>query len=291
MDASLPRDEDLRTSLPSGRTVSYARYGDAGGRPVVFCHGFPGSRLQGHYLDRAARARGLLVLAPDRPGIGASTDCACDAVADWVADAAGFADAMGVEGFSAVGVSGGGPYALALAASLGDRVKRAALVSSPCELDSEVLGRLGRFDATALRLARRSPRLVRFAVRHTIAGKRHNRLGWFRLRLDRGDRATIASPRVSESLSANRAQAMLGGTRALERESVAYTRPWGFDPATVSCPVDIWHGALDRLTPPFMAERLAGQLPGSRLHMVPEYGHFALLPAVVDDVLNELAAE
>ena len=67
LDAQSPEYLDI-----DGRRVAYATYGDPEGRPVVFCHGTPGSRLLARLLDAPATRRGVRVLAPDRPGVGES---------------------------------------------------------------------------------------------------------------------------------------------------------------------------------------------------------------------------
>ena len=37
---------DHRLTLPDGRVLCYAELGAPDGRPVLYCHGFPGSRLE-----------------------------------------------------------------------------------------------------------------------------------------------------------------------------------------------------------------------------------------------------
>lgn len=288
MDASGPSDELVSLHLPSGHAITYACYGVQGGRPILFCHGFPGSRLQAHYLTVSALESGAEILAPDRPGIGGSTGYWFDAVAEWAKDAESFVDALGIGEFAVIGVSGGGPYALAVAARLAERVRGVVLVASPCELGRDVLARMRLFEATVLRIGRAAPRLVRFAIRRNFGGKSRGRLGMLQSRLDVVDQEVIASPNVSASLAANRAEAVAGGTGALERESVLYTRPWGFDLADVTCRVDAYYGVRDQLTPPFMGERLVAQLANAELHLVPGHGHFTLLPTITREILEVL---
>ena len=291
MDPAQQPGEPFSLELPDGRAISYARYGTRGGWPVLFCHGFPGSRLQAHYLDSAALVVGAEVLAPDRPGIGCSSNYSFGAIAEWAKDAEAFIDALGLAEFSAIGVSGGGPYALATAARVGHRVRGVALVASPCELARDVIAQMRRFEAMVLRVARVSPRLVRLAVRRNFGPENRGRLGMLRSRLDLADQQIIASPKVSASLAANRALAVAGGTEALERESVLYTRPWGFDLADVTCQVDAFYGMRDQLTPPFMGERLVARLPNAQLHLAPGHGHFTLLPAITDEILQRFREE
>ena len=56
----------------SGRKVEVREYGDASGHPVVFFHGLIGSHHQASYVGDQASKQGLRIIAPNRPGVGAS---------------------------------------------------------------------------------------------------------------------------------------------------------------------------------------------------------------------------
>ena len=58
-----------------------------------------------------------------RPGGTGSAPLAGRTTADWADDVAALADHLGVERFAVMGLSSGGPYAVACASLLGDRVK------------------------------------------------------------------------------------------------------------------------------------------------------------------------
>lgn len=58
--------------LADGRRIGYAEYGDAQGAAVLAIHSTPGSRFMFALTDRAARERGLRIIAPERPGYGLS---------------------------------------------------------------------------------------------------------------------------------------------------------------------------------------------------------------------------
>lgn len=104
--------------LPDGRTLGYAEYGAADGRPVVLFHGFPSSRLEAMGADAIARRCRLRLLALDRPGFGLSSPSPGRNIGDWPADVRAFAGHVKLERFAVFGGSGGGPYALACAAVL-----------------------------------------------------------------------------------------------------------------------------------------------------------------------------
>ena len=117
--------------LPDGRRLAYAQWGDLLGMPVFYCHGFPGSRLEAHLGDAAARRLGIRLIAPDRPGFGESTLQPHRRLSDWPDDLIALADSLELDRFHLLGVSGGGPYALACGQLIGARIA----------LDSFVVGR------------------------------------------------------------------------------------------------------------------------------------------------------
>ena len=91
-------------------------------------------------LAAVATHAGLRLLSYDRPGFGGSRAQPGRRVADAGADVAAIADQLGVDRFAVWGTAGGGPFALACAALLPDRVVAAALVSPLAPLDAPGLG-------------------------------------------------------------------------------------------------------------------------------------------------------
>ena len=106
---------DARLTLADGRIVWYLDEGEEASTPVVFCHGSPSSRLAAiDHVERVVGGGGR-VIAPDRPGLGRSAPDVGRSLASWAGDVAELMNALGLARFRALAVSGGGPYALALA--------------------------------------------------------------------------------------------------------------------------------------------------------------------------------
>ena len=116
--------------LPDGRELAWIELGMPDGPPVVVLHGTPGSRYQVAPRAEAIVTAGVRFIAPDRPGYGHSTYHPKRRLADAATDMAHLADHLGLERFSVVGYSGGGPYAAACARFLEDRISSTGLVSS-----------------------------------------------------------------------------------------------------------------------------------------------------------------
>ncbi|WQF87007.1 Putative alpha/beta hydrolase-1 [Colletotrichum destructivum] len=105
-------------TLPDGRKLGYAQFGLATGKPVFYCHGLPGSRVEAGHLHKAAMDVGARIIATDRPGMGLSTFQPGRILLDHPKDLEQLAEHLRLPEYAVMGVSGGGPYALACAASM-----------------------------------------------------------------------------------------------------------------------------------------------------------------------------
>jgi pimeloyl-ACP methyl ester carboxylesterase len=278
--------------LADGRTLGYAEYGDPRGRPLVYLHGFPGSRLAGGALDQAARAGGLRVLAPERPGLGLSSPQPGRTLLDHAQDVRALAEALGLARFTVLGESGGGPYALVCAHELPMQVVRAAVV---CGLGP--VAAPGATDGIALKerigyaIAARAPVLAgRVLVPFAAWARRRPRqfLHITRWQLGEADRKALRGP-LGDLVAADFAEAFRQGGRGVGEELALLFRPWPFEPSAIRVPVVFFHGDDDRTVSVAVSRALAARLPGSRLHIAEREGHFSLLDREARTVLAELA--
>jgi pimeloyl-ACP methyl ester carboxylesterase len=117
-------------TLSDGRILACAEYGVPRGKPVFFFHGTPGSGFFSP-LDEITKKTGVRLICVDRPGYGLSTFQPGRRILDWPDDISQLADFLGMHKFAVAGHSGGGPYTLACAYALPDRVTAAAILSGP----------------------------------------------------------------------------------------------------------------------------------------------------------------
>lgn len=277
-----------RIRLRDGRALACLELGDAHGSPVLYCHGYPGSRL-------AAAAAGRLrirLFAPDRPGAGGSACRPGRSLGDWAADAAELADHFKLDRFSIIGVSGGGPYALACAALIPDRPGSVALVSAL----GPVAGRDGLRDMIPLNrvmlgLAPRCPPLARGIVRILAQWIRRYPDFYF-VRMMGGipemDRRVLADPAYHALLLESMVEAVRQGGCGPARELMLFARSWDFSLDRIREPVRIWQGLSDNIVPAAMARQLAAAIPGSMCHYLPGEGHFSLIYHHHEQILADL---
>lgn len=279
-------------TLRDGRTLAWTVFGDPEGAPVLYAHGFPASRLEAAFTDRPARGSGMRVLAADRPGVGASDPCPGRRIVDWADDAATLLDHLDIARVRVLGVSGGAPYALACATAMPERVAAVSLAVPLGPLaaigTTAGLSALGRMSA---RLAWRWPGAQAALFHGLAAGIRWTPVGMLRLLLagTRGrDRILLAEPELRAIWARALRTGVRQGAHAAIEEMRLYVRPWGFRPADVAVPVDLWHGDADTVVPSAHARWLAGELPDARLHCVRHGGHISVPVERMGDILAAL---
>ena len=115
-------DNSAVLTLPDGRKIGYAQYGDPEGKPIIVLHGIIGSRLENALFDTNAKALGARIIGIERPGIGLSTPdprpLKQRRVLDHAKDVEALAEHLQLEEYAVLGMSGGGPYALGCAYAL-----------------------------------------------------------------------------------------------------------------------------------------------------------------------------
>ena len=112
---------DVECTLSDGRRLAFAVWGDPDGVTVFVFHGAPGSRLFAPDPVTTAEA-GVRLVTVDRPGYGASDPQTGRSILDWPIDLLQVADRLGVARFAVVGHSSAGPYALACALRMPQRI-------------------------------------------------------------------------------------------------------------------------------------------------------------------------
>lgn len=292
-DGLAAKEREHRIALADGRTLACLELGDAQGFPVLYFHGFPGSRLEARIAAPAAGRLGLRMLAPDRPGFGESTYQPRRSIGSWAVDVAVLAERLGLQRFSVVGVSGGAPYALACAALLPQRVARTALVCplAPLDVAQSAAGMLAQ-NRMILALAAHAAPIARALV--------HALVGWMRRDTKRylefmmagmlpPDRDLFADPGYRTLMLESAAQALRQGGSGPAWELTLIARPWDFRLADVRMPVTLWQGLADQILPAAMARRLAGALPACDAHYLPGEGHLSLVVRHIEEVLADLA--
>jgi pimeloyl-ACP methyl ester carboxylesterase len=286
----------MRTvTAPDGRALAVREGGVAGGIPVVVHHGTPGAGLlyEPHVLD--AEAKGIHLIAYDRPGYGGSDRHEGRSVADCAADVAAICDALGIDRFCTWGISGGGPHALAVAALLPERCAAAAALAPVAPWDAEGLdffAGMGEQNVEEFGLSVRDPEAAWAALerdRAEIVDATPQQLveAWSTL-LPPVDVAVVTGAMASYLLEQTRVG--IGDSLAgWFDDDAAFVHPWGFDLGAIRVPVLHWQGGADRMVPFGHGVWLSEHVAGVESRLDEAEGHLTLIERHVPEVHGWLA--
>jgi pimeloyl-ACP methyl ester carboxylesterase len=263
------------------RQIGFAEFGDPQGRAVFWLHGTPGARRQIPTEARVyAEHHNVRLIGVDRPGIGSSTPHQYPAIAAFAEDLRTIADTLGVDRMAVVGLSGGGPYALASAAGLPDRVVATGVLGGVApflgdEAITSGLMTLGARLAPLLRLGGNPLRIGASLVIRAIRPVASSALELYALVSPEADRHLLTRPEFKAMFLDD----LLNGSRkqlaAPFNDIILFTRDWGFRLDEVKVPVRWWHGDHDHIVPFSHGEHVVARLPDAELFHLPGESHLA----------------
>ncbi len=298
MSEATPPNDEGAVVLRDGRTLGWAEFGDPDGRALLWFHGTPGGRRQvPPDAPHEAAARGVRLIGVERPGTGRSTSHRYDRIRDWSRDIRDLADALELDRFAVAGLSGGGPYALACAHDLPDRVVGAAILGGvgPVRGRDAVRSwtKLLAFAEPALNvladpLAAALPALVRPLIPWGPQA-----IALYARIAPASDRPVLRHPAFKAMFLDDLTNALSEDLRAPVYDLVLFARDWGFSLRDITVPVHFWQGDADGVVPPNHSPHQADLVPGATVTMVPSEGHFAGFTNIVAvlDILDGCWAE
>jgi pimeloyl-ACP methyl ester carboxylesterase len=250
------------------------------GFAIVCHHGTPGSRLLPGWWDAPARERGLHLIGIDRAGYGNAPARPDRTGADVAGATAAVMDDLGLERFAVIGVSGGGPYALACGAFLPDRVVAVISAAGSSGFD-ETLDR-AQFDPEELELSREQALRPTPAGRQALArfydpGVEHLRSADVDGFMSGAGQDPAAATQVQRATAAYVLDSIQEGIRPGRDgwldDGLAMLRPRGFELADIRQPVGVWHSDDDPMVAIEHARRLAAAIPNAEPFLVDGLGH------------------
>ena len=284
-----------------GEKLAWNEYGDPSGKPVFYYHGWPSSRLQARLTHHLARDRGLRLISMDRPGMGKSTLVRNRTLNDWPKLMAGFADHLKLGKFGQIGVSGGGPYVLACAANISDRLTGSAVLAGMVPLTLTDLGTGGLHPIyRTLIPIRRAPAFLfttgfKLASIVCKADPQKLPLSLLLRSLSHQDRVIMLHSReIWEVLTHSFTEGVCGSSsgQGVMADAEIYFQKPSFTAGEITHPIRYWHGGDDMNIPAELVTDLVQKIPSARLEIEPTLGHFSLAihrAAAALDYLADLA--
>jgi pimeloyl-ACP methyl ester carboxylesterase len=281
--------------LADGRTLGFAEFGDSLGQPIMYFHGWPSSRLEAGLVEAETQRLHLRIIAPDRPGFGRSTFKPGRELKDWPADVIELANALELDRFSIMGLSGGGPYVAICALKIPQRLRAAGIINGSGPADAPgATDNMRPLNLRLLKIGRRAPWLFSlFTWQEVRALKRDPEDYFIQLMNDmpKPDRNILARAEIRECLLNAALEAFRSGSRGAALENALYAKPWGFKLQDITKEVYLWHGELDINTTPAMARYLASAIPNCHSRFYKDEGHISSFINHMEEILSTLSPE
>ncbi len=282
--------------LPDGRKLAYAEFGKLDGHPVLYCHGSYSTRLEPLLIgEEVFRQYGLRVIAVDRPGMGESDLHPNREYTDFTKDIVLLADALEVEKFSALAISGGSPYAAVCAAKIPQRLSKVVLVSGSWQIDKEVIKEIGFPMNLMWQVALRMPFLLTFVVKLMVKLMSQDPKDGYDENspppndfMPAVDHAAIANPERMVVYKQAVMESVKQGVKGAAWDVRLNVRDWDFDLDEIQIPILLFHGELDKNMSLARVQRVANQLHDAQLVTFPEDGHISTYANHFDEIAQAL---
>jgi pimeloyl-ACP methyl ester carboxylesterase len=278
MNQSLaPADEGM-VRLRDGRSLAYATWGDRKGKPVFLFHGSPSSRLF-RPSESVTASSEVRLITVDRPGYGRSSFQEGRTLLDWPNDVGVLADALGVDSFTVVGHSSGGPYALACASVMEGSIARVGLVSSVVPLD-EVPSAYDDLDDDGKELvvlARNDPAEARRRIEESARWLVEEPEAFLRAPRPEPDRVLLEDPEIRSMFIEMIRESVRSGLAGYAWDEVVERNTWGFSLTDIETEVLVWHGVQDHYIPRAHIERMVSAIPKCRATFYSDEAHGVII--------------
>jgi len=269
------------TMLKDGRALGFAEYGDLAGKAVFHFNGAGGSRLEHPRDESILTDLGIRFISTDRPGHGLSDAQPDRKLLDWPDDISQLAGHLSIDRFYVMGWSSGGPYALACAYKLRERVLAGAIISgvAPADRPNPYKG-LPFANRVLLFGERRMPVLVyllRCMMYPMITGdpeETGKKLASF---FPAVDRHLIKMPEDQKMFALDIQEGYRQGWQGPAQDDIIVNNAWGFCLEHITVRIDIWQGEVDKNVPLNQAHYQHQRIVNSRLTIWPSQAHLCLL--------------
>jgi pimeloyl-ACP methyl ester carboxylesterase len=273
--------------LPDTRRLTYAEFGKPDGRPVLYFHGAPSSRLEPLLIgDETWNRLALRMIAPDRPGMGGSDFLPHRGFSGWAKDVLALTDALGLERFAVLGNSGGGPYVAACAAKIPEHLSTALIVSGGWQMNlPEAKSNMPLANRLFFILAAHASPLLRLMLKTmgSSFAEPAKELAQLKARVPPADFAAFEQPGRLEAFHGMMRECMRGGTKGPAWELQMYMHEFDFELREIRMPLKLFHGERDVNVPIAVVRKMVAQLPSAQLITYENEAHLSTLCNHVDE--------
>lgn len=275
--------------LSDGRHLSFYEYGVDSGNPVFYFHGFPGSHLDTEifYADELARKFNLRIIACDRPGYGDSENDPDRALLDWPEDIVAVADHLNLDKFSILGYSGGGPYALACAYKIPDRLDQVVVISGMAPFDANMAKK--GMSMFIPKMPGFMQNIILNGMAKSINEDPEKLITSMNKNIPVIDQEAMKDPEIRQAFINLIKEAYKQGSGGSKTDAGIYKSEWGFKLEQIKHLIQSWHGEEDLNILIETAEDVASKLPNCEYELFPNQAHISLLAQYSERILRNFS--
>lgn len=290
------KDSDLTyfhsPAIANGKQYYIQEWNPAQKKVVLFIHGFPGCSDQAKLITLTPMIDSFRLIALDRPGYGESEFQADLTPLRFAQQVMHLLNELNVESVHLLSVSGGAPYALALAHLLGDRVIRMCSISGVAPLTRKNFRYMSSQQKKTWILSQCLPITVQELILRRVWDKGLDTIDEFLFNpgdeLEGPDQKVFSHPEISPLLSETLKRSLSQGPRAIIHDLNIYARDWGFKTDKISCPITLWHGSKDDIVNVAYAQDMKTRLMNANLRIVDDEGHYSIAMNFRDPIISDL---
>lgn len=268
------KDKEI-IKFKDGKTISYSVYGKDGGKPILFCHGMNGTRVQASKFIEQAYDMGLLIFTPDRPGYGDTTPVEKRDYLEWAQDMKHFLKSLEIEKSGILGLSAGANYALACLYKYPKSFGKAVMVSAT---SGAFLYRTGPEKKLA-EIILSHPNLVNMymnLVYKTNINTKESKFNIQKVGLSDSDWALFNELEIPSLMELSEKEAFVNGPQAPASDVLRMLEDIDFDSKSIQKPVSFWYGAHDRIVPLETMAFIEMIIPKYKLVIKSDSGHLLI---------------
>jgi pimeloyl-ACP methyl ester carboxylesterase len=274
--------------LLNHRTLGFEIYGDPDGYPILYCHGFPGSRLEAAHFHEAALKNQCQVISIDRPGMGLSEFDENRTILSFAHDIDALTDELNLKKFNMISHSGGAPFLLACAYLMPHKIKKASIVSgvSPPELwrKQNNISQKERILKGCLQKASFLTTPMMYLTR-MLLNNPDKMMKHMVKTLPDIDVALFKTEKMQNIIIKSTQEVFKQGLKGASLDMKLLFKPLGFNLQDIHIPITIWHGALDTQAPVAHARIHEHVLPDAHLNLIENEAHTSLIMHCANAIL------
>lgn len=272
------------------KRIYYYLFGNTQTKPIFFFHGYPGTGKQAFLLSNTSFDDNYFIVAIDRPGYGLSDPQPGLTLKKFAQDILELSEYLKIDKFISMGVSGGGPFAAAVAYYLPDKVFKVGSISGVAPVTVKNIFYLNSEQKKTYFLKKLLPKnIVSYLVERRLSAllKQLNNLESSDL-LNNRDKLVFQNPEVGQFLIETFNEALAHGPAGIMTDMEILSSPWGFEIENIKVPYYLWHGDEDKIVHFQMANYMRKRLQDVKFKIFPTEGHYSLAYNHKSQILQDL---